>query len=73
MDHEKIYTLLSHYSKFYGSELYAQQSQIKRADKKYDSYAYIDVIQTYEKVALRDTSRKICLKNWELLLFQFQF
>lgn len=38
---------------FYGSELYAQQSQIKRADKKYDSYAYVDVIQTYEKVALK--------------------
>lgn len=38
---------------FYGSELYAQKSQIKRADKKYDSYAYIDVIQTYEKVALK--------------------
>ena len=38
---------------FYGSALYAQQSQIKRADKKYDSYAYIDVIQTYEKVALK--------------------
>lgn len=38
---------------FYGSEMYAQQSQIKRADKKCDSYAYIDVIQTYEKVALK--------------------
>jgi outer membrane protein OmpA-like peptidoglycan-associated protein/tetratricopeptide (TPR) repeat protein len=38
---------------FYGLELYAQQSQIKRADKKYDSYAYVDVIQTYEKVALK--------------------
>jgi len=38
---------------FYGSALYSQQSQIKRADKKYDSYAYIDVIQTYEKVALK--------------------
>ena len=38
---------------FYGSVLYAQQSQIKRADKKYDSYAYVDVIQTYEKVALK--------------------
>lgn len=30
---------------------YAQQSKIKAADKKYDSYAYIDAIKTYEKVA----------------------
>ena len=33
--------------------MYAQKATIKRADKKYDSYAYIDVIQTYEKVALK--------------------
>ena len=38
---------------FCGSTLYAQKATIKRADKKYDSYAYIDVIQTYEKVALK--------------------
>jgi len=38
---------------FCGSALYAQKATIKRADKKYDSYAYIDVIQTYEKVALK--------------------
>ena len=30
---------------------YAQQSKIKAADKKYDSYAYVDAIKTYEKVA----------------------
>ena len=30
---------------------YAQQSKINAADKKYDSYAYIDAIKTYEKVA----------------------
>ena len=35
------------------SAMYAQKATIKRADKKYDSYAYIDVIQTYEKVALK--------------------
>lgn len=32
---------------------YAQQSKIKSADKKYDSYAYVNVIKTYEKVALK--------------------
>ncbi|MCA1918285.1 MAG: OmpA family protein [Flavobacterium piscis] len=35
------------------SAMYAQKATIKRAEKKYDSYAYIDVIQTYEKVALK--------------------
>ena len=30
---------------------YAQQSKINAADKKYDSYAYVDAIKTYEKVA----------------------
>jgi outer membrane protein OmpA-like peptidoglycan-associated protein/tetratricopeptide (TPR) repeat protein len=30
---------------------YAQQSKINAADKKYNSYAYIDAIKTYEKVA----------------------
>lgn len=30
---------------------YSQQSKIKAADKKYDSYAYIDAIKVYEKVA----------------------
>ncbi|MFH6995879.1 OmpA family protein [Flavobacterium sp. FlaQc-48] len=30
---------------------YSQQSKINTADKKYDSYAYIDAIKTYERVA----------------------
>ena len=30
---------------------YAQKSQIAAADKKYDNYAYIDAIKTYERVA----------------------
>jgi outer membrane protein OmpA-like peptidoglycan-associated protein/tetratricopeptide (TPR) repeat protein len=30
---------------------YAQQSKINAVDKEYDSYAYIDAIKTYEKVA----------------------
>jgi hypothetical protein len=30
---------------------YAQQSKINAADKKYDGYAYIDAIKTYERVA----------------------
>lgn len=30
---------------------YAQQSKVNAGDKKYDSYAYIDAIKTYERVA----------------------
>lgn len=30
---------------------YAQQAKINSGDKKYDSYAYVDAIKTYEKVA----------------------
>ena len=33
---------------FYG---YSQQSKLNSADKKYDGYAYIDAIKTYERVA----------------------
>ncbi|WP_119791965.1 OmpA family protein [Flavobacterium anhuiense] len=32
---------------------YAQQSKINNADKKYDGYAYVDAIKTYEKVAAK--------------------
>ena len=32
---------------------YAQQTKINSADKKYDSYAYVDAIKTYEKVAAK--------------------
>lgn len=32
-------------------ESYAQQSKINSGDKKYDNYAYIDAIKTYERVA----------------------
>ncbi|KIO50747.1 OmpA family protein [Flavobacterium hibernum] len=32
-------------------EGYAQQSKINAGDKKYDNYAYIDAIKTYERVA----------------------
>ncbi|KAF2078701.1 OmpA family protein [Flavobacterium sharifuzzamanii] len=32
---------------------YAQQAKINNADKKYDGYAYIDAIKTYEKVAAK--------------------
>ncbi|WP_264538265.1 OmpA family protein [Flavobacterium sp. N1736] len=31
----------------------AQQAKIKTANKEYDTYAYVDVIKTYEKVALK--------------------
>ncbi|AOW10259.1 OmpA family protein [Flavobacterium gilvum] len=30
---------------------YAQQAKVSRADKKYDNYAYIDAIKTYERMA----------------------
>ncbi|MDQ6470617.1 OmpA family protein [Flavobacterium sp. LHD-80] len=33
---------------FYG---YSQESKVKLGDKKYDDYAYIDAIKTYERVA----------------------
>ncbi len=35
----------------YSFSSYAQQSKINSGDKKYDSYAYVDAIKTYEKVA----------------------
>ena len=31
--------------------IYAQKAKLANADKKYDSYSYIDAIKTYEKVA----------------------
>jgi outer membrane protein OmpA-like peptidoglycan-associated protein/tetratricopeptide (TPR) repeat protein len=31
----------------------AQQAKINSVDKKYDSYAYVNIIKTYEKVALK--------------------
>lgn len=30
---------------------YAQKNKVARADKKYDNYAYIDAIKTYERIA----------------------
>ena len=30
---------------------YSQKAKITSADKKYDSYAYVDAIKTYERVA----------------------
>ena len=38
---------------FVALESNAQQAKIKAANKDYDTYAYIDVIKTYEKVALK--------------------
>lgn len=35
----------------YSFSSYAQQAKINSGDKKYDSYAYVDAIKTYEKVA----------------------
>lgn len=35
------------------SSSYAQQSKVNSGDKKYDNYAYVDAIKTYEKVAVK--------------------
>ncbi|WJS94141.1 OmpA family protein [Flavobacterium johnsoniae] len=42
-----LLTIISAFS--FGS--YAQKAKIASGDKKYDSYAYVDAIKTYEKVA----------------------
>jgi outer membrane protein OmpA-like peptidoglycan-associated protein/tetratricopeptide (TPR) repeat protein len=36
---------------FFSSKCYSQQGKIAAGDKKYDNYAYIDAIKTYERVA----------------------
>lgn len=36
---------------FISFDSYSQQSKVNSADKKYDNYAYIDAIKTYERVA----------------------
>jgi outer membrane protein OmpA-like peptidoglycan-associated protein/tetratricopeptide (TPR) repeat protein len=33
------------------SSIYSQKAQVANADKKYDRYAYIDAIKTYERIA----------------------
>ena len=38
-------------SYFLSFDSYAQQSKVAAGDKKYDNYAYIDAIKTYERVA----------------------
>ena len=35
------------------SASFAQKAKIASADKKYDSYAYVDAIQTYERLAAK--------------------
>ena len=45
-----IYLLLTIVS-FFSFNSYAQKNKIDAADKKYESYDYIDAIKTYEKVA----------------------
>ncbi|OOG68578.1 OmpA family protein [Flavobacterium sp. A45] len=36
---------------FSSSSNYAQKAKVSNADKKYDNYAYIDAIKTYERIA----------------------
>ncbi|MFE3872745.1 flagellar motor protein MotB, partial [Flavobacterium sp. ZS1P70] len=31
--------------------IYSQKARVTAADKKYDNYAYVDAIKTYERVA----------------------
>nr|WP_315174068.1 OmpA family protein [uncultured Flavobacterium sp.] len=38
---------------FFWSPSFAQKAKIASADKKYDSYAYVDAIQTYERLAAK--------------------
>jgi outer membrane protein OmpA-like peptidoglycan-associated protein len=38
---------------FFSFSTYAQKAKINSGDKKYDSYAYVDAIKTYEKVAAK--------------------
>lgn len=38
-------------SAFFSLKTYSQQSKVNSGDKKYDQYAYINAIKTYEKVA----------------------
>lgn len=35
----------------FSANIYSQKAKLANADKKYDNYAYIDAIKTYEKVA----------------------
>ena len=35
----------------FSSNTYAQKAKVAKADKKYDNYAYVDAIKTYERVA----------------------
>jgi outer membrane protein OmpA-like peptidoglycan-associated protein/tetratricopeptide (TPR) repeat protein len=36
---------------FFSLNSYAQKAKVSKADKKYDNYAYIDAIKTYERVS----------------------
>ncbi|MCC9065868.1 OmpA family protein [Flavobacterium piscisymbiosum] len=47
----KNYILLCLIIICFSSESYAQDSKVAAGDKKYDNYAYIDAIKTYERVA----------------------
>jgi len=38
---------------FFWSSSFAQKAKIASADKKYNSYAYVDAIQTYERIAAK--------------------
>lgn len=47
----KNYTLLYTFIIVFSFNSYSQQSKVAAGDKKYDNYAYIDAIKTYERVA----------------------
>ena len=48
---------------FLSSNTYSQQTKIIAADKKYNNYAYIDAIKTYERLAEKGYSSEDMLKK----------
>lgn len=50
---KKTILILFAVAAFFSFGLHAQQAKVNSGDKKYDSYAYIDAIKTYERVAAK--------------------
>jgi hypothetical protein len=44
-------TSLHNNSKCFSINIYAQNAKLTLADKKYEGYAYVDAIKTYERIA----------------------
>ncbi|MCZ8230396.1 tetratricopeptide repeat protein, partial [Flavobacterium sp.] len=50
---KKQFLLCLAMSSFFWNSSFAQKAKLASADKKYDSYAYVDAIQTYERLAAK--------------------